>query len=160
MKSKFYFPVLFFFIFFQTSIYAVHSQQSTGLCEDQLTLQQTIPLDRSQLEAQLGRHLKFKERIGLSLLKSTIAKNTHQSNAGHATAGQGETDGFAIAGFVIGLVSLFIAGIPLGIVAIVFSIIATGRIKKNGSKGRGFAIAGLVLGLVGVIGAIVLLGTT
>ena len=159
MKTKIYFPVLFFFIFFQSSIFAVHSHPSAVPREEQTSLHQTIPLERSQIEAQLGRELKFKERIGLSLLKSTIGKNAHQAKSEHTTTGQGETDGFAIAGFVIGLVSLFIAGIPLGIVAIVFSIIATGRIKKNGTKGRGFAIAGLVLGLVGVVGAIILLGT-
>lgn len=67
------------------------------------------------------------------------------------------TNGFAIAGFVVSLVGLFILGIPLGILAIVFSGIAMAKISKHRDtqKGMGLAIAGLVIGIVDIIGAII-----
>src|SRR5262245_48757106 len=49
-----------------------------------------------------------------------------------------KTNGFAIAGFVAGLVGAFVLG-P------VLSIIGLRRIKRHGGRGRGLAIAGLVL---------------
>ncbi len=76
------------------------------------------------------------------------------------TAGETEvkTDGKAIAGFVCGLLSVFIAGIILGILGIVFSARALSRIGADKTrKGKGLAIAGLVLGIVGVVGAALVL---
>ena len=48
------------------------------------------------------------------------------------------TNGFAIAGFVLGLVGAVV-------LAPVFSIIALRKIRRNRERGRGFAITGLVL---------------
>ena len=129
-------------------------------CESEILAQPSVDLNhREQLELQLGRKLKLKERIALSFFKSDIKKNGEKAQQVNTSEEGSVTDGFAIAGFVIGVVSIFIAGIPLGILAIVFSAISLGRIQKSkGSlKGKGFAIAGLVLGIVGVIGALIVL---
>jgi hypothetical protein len=143
-------------VFIQLPLFAVQSSPSPINLEDHPVVQAPVPLNRAQLESQLGRKLTFKERIGFSLLKSGITKDRkhHPVSVSPAT---GKTNGFAVAGFIIGLVSLFIAGIPLGTVALVFSGIALGQIEKKGEKGRGFAIAGLILGIVGVVGATIVL---
>jgi hypothetical protein len=72
---------------------------------------------------------------------------------GFATAAEGkETDGLAIAGFVMSLL------IP--IVGLVLSAIALGRIKKRNSGGRGLATAGLIIGIVfTVVGILAPTGT-
>lgn len=65
--------------------------------------------------------------------------------------------GFAVASFVISLVGLIIAGIPLGIVAIILAMIALNRYKKYGGTMKGFAIAGLIIGVIDIIGALIVL---
>ena len=63
--------------------------------------------------------------------------------------------GFAVAGFVTGLVSLLFIPALFGTLGIIFSAIALSRLKNNPSqRGRGMAIAGLVLGIVGVFWAV------
>jgi Domain of unknown function (DUF4190)/Septum formation len=52
--------------------------------------------------------------------------------------GRRGVSGFAVASFIFGL----IGGIPLGLI---FGIVALGKIRRTGQRGRGLAIAGLVL---------------
>jgi len=75
-------------------------------------------------------------------------QSNNASNTGNTDERQ--VEGFGIAGLAAGVVGLFIATIPLGVVAIVFGAISLSRIKKNPKKyrGRGLAIASLILGLV------------
>ena len=157
MKKNFFFLFFLLFIFIQLPLFAVQSPPAPINLEDHPVAQASVPLNRAQLETQLGRKLTFKERIGFSLYKLGITKDRKLDPVAHAPA-SGKTNGFAVAGFVIGLVSLFVAGIPLGTVAIVFSAVALGQIQKKGEKGKGFAIAGLILGIVGVVGAAIVLG--
>lgn len=65
----------------------------------------------------------------------------------------------AIAGLIAGIVGLFVAGIPLGIIAVVFGFIALNKIKRNPNlfRGKGLAIASVILGFVAIIGAIIIL---
>ncbi len=67
----------------------------------------------------------------------------------------------AIAGLVTGIVSIFIAGIPLGACAIIFSAIALKKIRESPElyKGKGMAIAGLICGIIGVVGALIYIST-
>lgn len=58
--------------------------------------------------------------------------------------------GFGTASLVLGIISLIIAGIPLGILAIIFGAIALHKEQKYG-------MAGLILGIAGFITAILLL---
>ncbi len=67
------------------------------------------------------------------------------------------TNGFAIAGLICGIASLFIFGIILGILGIIFSNIGqknalmyTGRRSGMATGGMVCAIIGLVLGVVGI----------
>jgi hypothetical protein len=86
--------------------------------------------------------------------------NLNQNNSSYINSAPAKTEGLGLAGFLSGLVGLFIASIPLGIIAVVFSGISLSKIKKDPRrfKGKGFAIAGMVLGIVDVVGMIILLG--
>lgn len=74
---------------------------------------------------------------------------------------QAKTEGLGIAGFVAGIVGLFVAGIPLGLLAIIFGFVSLSKIKKQPDrfKGKGFAIASIVIGMVAVVGAIIFLAS-
>ena len=64
---------------------------------------------------------------------------------------QKTTNGLAIAGFVVSIVSLFINfwGI-VGLVGTILSAIGLSQVKKTNS-GKGLAIAGLVIGIVSIV---------
>ena len=70
-----------------------------------------------------------------------------------------KTEGLGLAGFLSGLVGLFIASIPLGVIAVIFGSISLSKIKKQSQryKGKGFAIASIILGLIDVVVMIILL---
>jgi len=68
-----------------------------------------------------------------------------------------KTCGFAIASLVFGILGLILGAIPLfgwalWILAIVLSIVALNRIKRdNNLEGKGLAVTGLILGLVALV---------
>ena len=64
------------------------------------------------------------------------------------------TSGWAIASFVVGLLSVALLGLAT-LLSITFGIIALRRIRRLGQKGRGLAIAGLVLSAAWLVVAIV-----
>ena len=112
---------------------------------------ETTILSRADLEAELGRKLTFRERLAVKALK-----RQHKKQARKAAA-EGSGNGMAIAGFVCGVVGLFVAGIILGILAIIFGAIGMRRSKERGLPLKGLAIAGFVCGIVGVVGAVIVL---
>ena len=57
-------------------------------------------------------------------------------------------NGTGLTGFILSLCSIFIFGIILSILGIVFSSIGLATFKKDTQRGRGFAIAGLVISIV------------
>ena len=59
--------------------------------------------------------------------------------------------GKAIAGFVLSLVGLFIAGLPCGILGIIF---CSNGLKESSSgeyRGKGLSIAGLVISIIDIV---------
>jgi hypothetical protein len=70
-----------------------------------------------------------------------------------------KNDPLGIIGTVSGIVGLFVAGIILGSVAVVFGFTSLKKIRKQPEKykGRGFAIASIILGFLAVVGAILVL---
>jgi len=76
-----------------------------------------------------------------------------------AVAPASESNGFAVAALVLGILSLvmfFTIWLPflLGVLAIVFGSLGISRANKIGGKQKGLAIAGLVCGAVGMVIAI------
>ena len=116
--------------------------------------EQTIT--KKTLELTIGRPLTWKEKLAFPLIKRQLLKSKKFANAPFE---EKKTDGLAVAGFICGLVSIFVAGIILGILGIIFSAIALGRISNNPDtrSGKGLAIAGLVLGIVGAVGAAIVI---
>lgn len=70
-----------------------------------------------------------------------------------------KTEGLGLVGFISGLVGLFIASIPLGLIAVIFGGISLSKIKRQSQrfKGKGFAIASIILGIIDVVAMIILL---
>jgi hypothetical protein len=73
------------------------------------------------------------------------------------------TNGFAVVGLVMGLLSITLQcccyGVPFNILGVVFSLIALSQIKQNPRlyDGKGVAVAGLVLSLLSLVLAVVLI---
>jgi hypothetical protein len=69
------------------------------------------------------------------------------------------TDGTAIATFVLGLLSVFIFGLILGIIALVLAPKAKRNIEASGGQlgGAGLVTAGRILAIVGIIGWVILI---
>jgi hypothetical protein len=95
------------------------------------------------------------------LISETNTFSANQTNQLYNNYPVLKTEGLGLAGFISGLAGLFIASIPLGLIAVIFGSISLSRIKKQPGryKGRGFAIASLILGLIDVVAMIILLGT-
>lgn len=138
-------------------ICTIYTNSLAVIAVDSVQLNQTyesnstrLDLSKESLEKLLGRKLTLSEKLVFPIIKNKVKKGLEAEVA----LEEAKTDGMAIAGFVTGLVSLFIFGIVLGILGIIFSSIALSRIRKEPTKrkGKGLAIAGLVLGIVGFIG--------
>ena len=73
-------------------------------------------------------------------------------------------NGFGVTALVLGLVGLLVfswipginlfTAIPLGLLAVIFGIVALAKAGSRGGKGKGTGGTGLILGLVAIIGAI------
>lgn len=89
----------------------------------------------------------------------TGAEEEHQAPP-PAAEGERKTSGKAIASLVCGIIGLIIAGIILGIVAVVLGVMAKREIAANPRlSGAGLATAGIVTGAIGFVLAIVILVT-
>jgi hypothetical protein len=75
---------------------------------------------------------------------------------------ESKLEGLGLAGFIGGIAGLFVLGIPLGLLAVIFGVISLSKIKRSSGRlrGKGYAIASIIIGLVDIIGLIVLLALT
>ncbi len=71
---------------------------------------------------------------------------------GAVSAAVPHTNSMALAGFVMGLLSIVCCcGVPFGVLGIVFSLIGLSQINKDPlEQGKGLAIAGLVLSILSI----------
>lgn len=87
--------------------------------------------------------------------------------AAGAPIGAQPRNGLGVAALVCGIVGLvlavipflFVVGLPLGILAIVFGGIGMRRAKRGEATNRGHAIAGLITGLIATVIAIIAIAT-
>lgn len=66
-----------------------------------------------------------------------------------------KTDGFAITGFVLSIISIVSCGIS-SILGLIFSIIGLSNCNKNNKDGKGFAIAGIIISAIMIFALILL----
>jgi hypothetical protein len=68
-------------------------------------------------------------------------------------------EGLGLAGTITGTIGLFIAGIPLGILSVIFGVVCVTKVKKNPKRfmGKGLGIAAIILGIVDIVGALIVL---
>lgn len=102
---------------------------------------------RADLEDKLGRKLTFGERLAVKVLSRQQKKQARKERP----RSDGYGNGWAIAGFVLGILSLVGLSVLAGIPAIVFSAIGLRKANREGRPHRGLAIAGLVCGIVSVV---------
>lgn len=70
------------------------------------------------------------------------------------------TSGFAITSLVLGIISFIpLVGLLIGVLAIIFGIIAKFKIKKGEYSGKGLSTAGIILGVIGMLFTIALYGS-
>ena len=76
-----------------------------------------------------------------------------------APPAQAGTEKLAVWTFVLGLLSIFILGLILGVVALVLSRKATENIRASGGQlgGSGLVTAGRILAIIGIIGWIIVI---
>ena len=75
-----------------------------------------------------------------------------QQNMNYNGVAQDKYNPFAIASFVCSIVGIFLFGLIMGILSVIFAVVAKNRAKTfPNEKGRGLATAGLVIGIIEII---------
>lgn len=103
----------------------------------------------SKINKNAGENFNFlmTEMKSRSFVYNVMASSSEDLNEN----GNQKMNGFAIAGFSVSIVGLFIFGVLFGAIAIVFSALSLN------SQRKGLAIAGLIIGIVDVVVALILI---
>ncbi len=64
---------------------------------------------------------------------------------------QNKSNGLAIAGFVVSLVSTLLCCGSFNVISLVLSIVGVAKAKDYGGNGKGLAIAGIIISAIGLI---------
>jgi len=168
MNSRFFIPAIFIF---SLTLFAIPNDSlavnippvqeesksvldCTSTLFAPLQLSDVRNLSRKKIEKKLDRKLKLKERLSLKMLKRYV-KRADRLGLDNEDCEQMEKK--AKGGLVMGIIGLFIAGLILGILAIIFGSKARKYAKENpdcekaaASKTKG-TIA-IVLGVLDIIG--------
>lgn len=97
--------------------------------------------------SECGKELKENSNVCENCGKKTEEKTNPNVSVNNTVYVQKKTNGFAIAGFVISLVSLLCCG-GTSWLGLVFSIIGLVNANKNEGEGKGLAIAGIVISAI------------
>lgn len=111
-----------------------------------LYIEKPQPLNYSQVKNHKEQNESFKAELknGYKKIKSDNDKRM---------------SGMAVAGFIVSLLGLFLFGILMGLIGIIFSAIGLAKINKNQDKfkGKGLAVAGLIIGIIDILVWIVII---
>ena len=111
--------------------------------------------------SQIDGDSKFCTTCGYSLevqnnnqgVNNNAPQNNYDINQNFTTAAgvKQYTNGMAITGLVISIVSLIFCCGSISVVGLVFSIIGLNKAKQNNGIGKGLAIAGLIVNIIGIL---------
>lgn len=93
---------------------------------------------------------------------SNVRFHTHLQRTDHSyerrPVSSDKSDGFAIAGFVLSIISAFGGSLVIFpvVLSMIFSIMGLNNTNKNGTKGHGLAAAGLIISVVMLILTVIL----
>ncbi len=97
--------------------------------------------------SECGKELKENSYVCENCGKKVEEKSNSNVSSNNIVYVQKKTNGFAIAGFVISLVSIFCCG-GTSWLGLIFSIIGLINAKKSEGEGKGLAIAGIVVSAI------------
>ena len=66
-------------------------------------------------------------------------------------AAPAKSNGLAIAGFIVSLVSILLCCGSISLVSLILSIIGASKAKDCGGQGKGLAIAGIIISVIGIL---------
>jgi len=141
--------------------------QTIGITQSNLNTEKPtelkqIPIDKNGRHISLKSNFDITKDVAATRMKSLI-RSRSQKMMNHSVQmdnAEPQVHWAAIVGLTTGILAWFIAGLLLGICAIVFSAIALSKINKEPTryKGKGMAIAGLVCGILAILILAVLVG--
>ena len=106
---------------------------------------------------ELGVDVKVCGNCGKKILTEYPTSNVISQDFISNNNQKKDSNGFAIAGFVISLVSLILCCGSISWLGLLFSVIGVVNAKKVDGKNKVFAIIGIVLGLFGIMLIIIVL---
>ncbi len=112
-----------------------------------------------EIPAHSNFHKMGKFRMRINDRNQPPAFSTDDPEYYQHVYGARKTPGLAIAGFISAIIGIFFAGIPLGILAIIFGAISLAKINGDPMRysGKGLAIAAIIIGVVAIIGALIVI---
>jgi len=103
--------------------------------------------DKNQFCPECGTKNETRKKDSKEKESSELSSDNMTTTIAHSDK---KTNGFAIAGFVLSLVSLLCCGI-LSWLGLIFSIIGLVNAKKCNGEGKGLAIAGIIISAIFVL---------
>lgn len=104
---------------------------------------------------ELEKDVKFCASCGKAVNPDvTVAQPTTTTNVIVNT--QPESNGMAVAGFVVSLVSLLLCCGGFSWLSLIFSIVGAVKAKEKNGKGKGLAIAGIIISAIALLFGILL----
>jgi len=102
--------------------------------------------------AQVAEGIQYCSSCGYNMnQQAQSAYQTANYNSTPISTTSTSSNGMAIAGFVVSLISLFLCCGCISIVGLILSCIGLKRANQNNGAGKGLGIAGLIINILGIL---------
>lgn len=102
--------------------------------------------------AQVAEDIQYCSSCGYNMnQQAQSAYQTANYNSTPISTTSTSSNGMAIAGFVVSLISLFLCCGCISIVGLILSCIGLKRANQNNGAGKGLGIAGLIINILGIL---------